>query len=229
MVPYPGDLLLHLDSFVVLLRHARSGKASAYERAAQELGIDRSVLRRRLQTLKAWAGTELLHGRGQRMQPTRPGPAGRARHASWPRSPRSRPSSLVRASAWSSLAPGRSRRSSSRASSSNWSSSRVRCSSSFAARAVRRASSSCGAATSIWASCAPTLRRRRWRTSSSPKIDYGWCSRRRTPSLDAVRVARRDGGAPLCSTANLRGPGARDGSPEPLGGRPSRWTARRRL
>jgi DNA-binding transcriptional LysR family regulator len=64
---YPGDLLLHLASFVVLLRHLDAGARGAFEQAAHDLGVDRSVLRRRIQTLGRWMETPLLQGRGTRM------------------------------------------------------------------------------------------------------------------------------------------------------------------
>ena len=61
---YPGDLLLHLESFRSLLAEIRSGRDAAFERTARRLGVDRSVLRRRIRTLDAWIGTSLLAGRG---------------------------------------------------------------------------------------------------------------------------------------------------------------------
>jgi DNA-binding transcriptional LysR family regulator len=67
---YPGDLLLHLGSFVALMRHVRSGSRSAFERAAADLHVDRSVLRRRIQSLSSWVGVPLLHGRGSSISPT---------------------------------------------------------------------------------------------------------------------------------------------------------------
>jgi len=70
---YPGDLLTHLESFVVLLRHVRSGERSAFERAAIDLHVDRSVLRRRIQSLSTWVAAPLLKGRGPSLSPTAPG------------------------------------------------------------------------------------------------------------------------------------------------------------
>ncbi len=70
MPSYPGDLLLHLESFVALLAHVRGGRPGAFERTARELGIDRSVLRRRVQVLGEWLGAPLLEGRGVEMRPT---------------------------------------------------------------------------------------------------------------------------------------------------------------
>ena len=70
MPTYPGDLLLHLESFVALLAHVRRGRPGAFERTARELAIDRSVLRRRIPTRRDWAGAPLLEGRGVDMRPT---------------------------------------------------------------------------------------------------------------------------------------------------------------
>jgi DNA-binding transcriptional LysR family regulator len=70
---YPGDLLLHLESFVVLRRHLGSAARGAFEHAAHDLGVDRSVLRRRIQTLTTWIGTPLLQGRGTQMVPSAAG------------------------------------------------------------------------------------------------------------------------------------------------------------
>jgi DNA-binding transcriptional LysR family regulator len=67
------DLLLHLESFVALLGHVRRGRKGAFEHAARELGVDRSVLRRRIQTLDAWLGAPVLHGRGTDKRPTAAG------------------------------------------------------------------------------------------------------------------------------------------------------------
>lgn len=68
--PYPGDLLVHLSSFVFLLRNVRAGMPGAFERTAHDLKLDRSVLRRRIGTLSSWVGAPLLRGRGTRMVPT---------------------------------------------------------------------------------------------------------------------------------------------------------------
>lgn len=70
---YPGDLLLHLESFAALLAEIKRGKAGAFEQAARRLGVDRSVLRRRIRTLDAWIGAPLLAGRGASLGPS---PAG---------------------------------------------------------------------------------------------------------------------------------------------------------
>lgn len=61
---YPGDLLLHLESFTALLAEVKRGKAGAFDQTARKLGVDRSVLRRRIRTLDGWVGTPLLAGRG---------------------------------------------------------------------------------------------------------------------------------------------------------------------
>jgi DNA-binding transcriptional LysR family regulator len=73
-VEYPGDVVLHLESFVSLLSEIRRGRAGAFEQTARKLGVDRSVLRRRIRTLDAWIGTPLLAGRGAMLTPS---PAGR--------------------------------------------------------------------------------------------------------------------------------------------------------
>ncbi len=71
--PYPGDLLLHLASFRLLLAHARRGRQGAFEATARELGIDRSVLRRRIQTLREWLDVAILEGRGTDLRATAAG------------------------------------------------------------------------------------------------------------------------------------------------------------
>lgn len=71
--PYPGDLLVHLSSFVLLLDNVRAGLPGAFERTAHDLRLDRSVLRRRIATLTAWIGAPLVRGRGPRMLPTEAG------------------------------------------------------------------------------------------------------------------------------------------------------------
>jgi DNA-binding transcriptional LysR family regulator len=58
------DPLLHLESFVVLADRIATRGRGAFDGAAHELGIDRSVLRRRMQALTAHVGAPLLHGRG---------------------------------------------------------------------------------------------------------------------------------------------------------------------
>ena len=70
---YPGDLLLHLESFTALLAEVKRGKSGAFDQCARKLGVDRSVLRRRMRTLDAWIGTPLLAGRGAALMPS---PAG---------------------------------------------------------------------------------------------------------------------------------------------------------
>jgi DNA-binding transcriptional LysR family regulator len=70
MLSYPGDLLVHLESFAALLAHVKRRRQGAFERTAHELGIDRSVLRRRIQALGEWLGAPILEGRGVDMKPT---------------------------------------------------------------------------------------------------------------------------------------------------------------
>lgn len=70
---YPGDLVLHLESFTALLSEIRRGRAGAFDQTARRLGVDRSVLRRRMRTLDAWIGAPLLSGRGAALAPS---PAG---------------------------------------------------------------------------------------------------------------------------------------------------------
>lgn len=61
---YPGDLLEHLRSFAVLADRIERAESGAYARAAHELAVGVSVLRRRIQTLAAWIGASLVEGRG---------------------------------------------------------------------------------------------------------------------------------------------------------------------
>jgi len=68
MLSYPGDLLVHLSSFTTLLAHVKRRQQGAFERTAQELGVDRSVLRRRMQALADWLGAPILEGRGVALQ-----------------------------------------------------------------------------------------------------------------------------------------------------------------
>lgn len=70
---YPGDLLLHLESFTTLLAEIKRGRPGAFEASARILGVDRSVLRRRIRTLDDWIGTPLLEGRGAAMRPSAAG------------------------------------------------------------------------------------------------------------------------------------------------------------
>jgi DNA-binding transcriptional LysR family regulator len=64
MTAYGGDLLEHLRSFAALARAVELGGGGAFARAARDLGVDLSVLRRRIQTLAAHLGAPLLEGRG---------------------------------------------------------------------------------------------------------------------------------------------------------------------
>ena len=68
---YPGDLLLHLASFVALAGRRRG--RGVFELAARELNVDRSVLRRRIQTLADHMGVPILAGRGSELRPTAAG------------------------------------------------------------------------------------------------------------------------------------------------------------
>ena len=70
---YPGDLLLHLESFTTLVAEVRRGRPGAFEASARVLGVDRSVLRRRIRTLDAWVGAPLLEGRGAALRPSAAG------------------------------------------------------------------------------------------------------------------------------------------------------------
>jgi DNA-binding transcriptional LysR family regulator len=70
---YPGDLLLHLASFVSLLAHVRNGRPGAFEETARGLHVDRSVLRRRIQALGGSFPVPLLEGRGADLRPTAAG------------------------------------------------------------------------------------------------------------------------------------------------------------
>lgn len=64
---------MHLESYVALLGHVGKGGRGAFESTARALAVDRSVLRRRLQTLGSWLGTPLLSGRGSTLAPTAAG------------------------------------------------------------------------------------------------------------------------------------------------------------
>src|SRR5256885_4309386 len=77
-MPYGGDLLEHLRSFVALATAAERGERGVFGRAARELAVDASVLRRRMQTLSMWVGAPLLEGRGTTMRLTRAGVRTRA-------------------------------------------------------------------------------------------------------------------------------------------------------
>lgn len=67
------DLLIHLESYVTLVGHVRRGGRGAFEHAADELDVDRSVLRRRIQALTTWIGAPLFRGRGSALVPTAAG------------------------------------------------------------------------------------------------------------------------------------------------------------
>lgn len=73
VAPYPGDLLLHLESFLLLVGHVERRGGAAFERAARDLRVDRSVLRRRVQTLGDWLDVPLLGGRGAELRLTAAG------------------------------------------------------------------------------------------------------------------------------------------------------------
>jgi len=73
MRSYPGDLLVHLSSFTTLLAHVKRRQPGAFERTADELGVDLSVLRRRIQVLADWLGAPILEGRGVALQPSAQG------------------------------------------------------------------------------------------------------------------------------------------------------------
>jgi DNA-binding transcriptional LysR family regulator len=62
MHEFPGDYLLHLASFRVLAQFA--GRQGAHAYAAKELGIDESVLRRRIKLLDDYTMGGLFEGRG---------------------------------------------------------------------------------------------------------------------------------------------------------------------
>lgn len=70
---YAGDLLEHLRSFAVLAAHIDRRTAGAFARAASELAIDVSVLRRRMQALTEHVGSPLVEGRGSSMRVTKTG------------------------------------------------------------------------------------------------------------------------------------------------------------
>ncbi len=65
---FKGDLLEHAKGLVTLSRELQGGEPSAFERAADRLGIDPSVLRRRIQALATWVGAPLLEGRGSTLR-----------------------------------------------------------------------------------------------------------------------------------------------------------------
>lgn len=63
----------HLRAFCVLATSVERGDRGAFTRAASELALDVSVLRRRMQTLATYIGAPLVEGRGNRLRLT---PAG---------------------------------------------------------------------------------------------------------------------------------------------------------
>lgn len=73
IMSYPGDLLEHLRSFTVLAAHVERRAAGAFARAASELAIDVSVLRRRMQALTDHVGAPLVDGRGAAKRLTKAG------------------------------------------------------------------------------------------------------------------------------------------------------------
>lgn len=71
--PYAGDLLDHLRSFSVLATRIERADGAAFPRAAAELAVDVSVLRRRLATLSSYVGASLVEGRGASLRLTKAG------------------------------------------------------------------------------------------------------------------------------------------------------------
>jgi len=72
---YPGDLLLHLRSFEAVAAAIARGERAVFARAAADLAVDVSVLRRRLQTLTEHVASPLLEGRGPALRLSRAGEA----------------------------------------------------------------------------------------------------------------------------------------------------------
>jgi DNA-binding transcriptional LysR family regulator len=72
---YSGNLLEHIRAFTELATRVDRGNNGAYFDAARALGLDVSVLRRRMQTLAAWIGRPLFDGRGTSMRVTFEGAA----------------------------------------------------------------------------------------------------------------------------------------------------------
>lgn len=71
---YPGDLIEHLRGFATLANVIEGGAGTnAFVRAASQLALDPSVLRRRLQTLTDYVGSPLLSGRGSALKLTMAG------------------------------------------------------------------------------------------------------------------------------------------------------------
>jgi DNA-binding transcriptional LysR family regulator len=73
IMSYAGDLLEHLRSFTVLAAHVERRSSGAFARAASELAVDVSVLRRRIQALTDHVGAPLVDGRGTAMRITKIG------------------------------------------------------------------------------------------------------------------------------------------------------------
>lgn len=73
IMAYAGDLLEHLRSFAVLAAHVDRRASGAFARAASELAVDVSVLRRRMQALTEHVGSPLVDGRGASMRITKAG------------------------------------------------------------------------------------------------------------------------------------------------------------
>jgi len=67
---YPGDLLDHLRAYCALCACVERGERGAFTRAAGELALDVSVLRRRMQTLSIFVGAVLFEGRGNHLRLT---------------------------------------------------------------------------------------------------------------------------------------------------------------
>src|SRR5436190_207163 len=70
---YPGDLLDHLRAYCALCACVERGERGAFTRAAGELALDVSVLRRRIQTLALFLGAPLVEGRGTHLRLTQAG------------------------------------------------------------------------------------------------------------------------------------------------------------
>jgi DNA-binding transcriptional LysR family regulator len=73
--PFPGDLLEHLRALSAVAPLLAAGEAGAIGRAARDLAIDASVLRRRLAALASWLGGPIVAGRGPRAHLTARGAA----------------------------------------------------------------------------------------------------------------------------------------------------------
>ncbi len=71
MIDYPGDLLLHLAALRAVA--ASAGQPAAFFKAARALGVDESVVRKRLVTLSGHAGGALFEGRASALRLTREG------------------------------------------------------------------------------------------------------------------------------------------------------------